>query len=271
MHFRLSRRLNHEQMVGDLTRIPAMINNLNEHSAAFLRGVDEALQAFTKVYVYQFADGDVFCLVMIDNDTQIKTLRSIYQTLAAPLPDPSLHEMGAVDQEYQKIWKVADAKLLSSKRMDAYRAMADKHRTGSITARRNRRDEAIVLVVEDDRFTAAYANNILNKVYDIVHVRTGEDAILQYIAYAPDIIMIDIHLAGLNGTHVLQAITRIDPQAYAVMLSVDASHENVKQATQYGAQTFLKKPFSHERLIGTVRKSPHIRIRENRTLETVKV
>jgi DNA-binding NarL/FixJ family response regulator len=51
----------------------------------------------------------------------------------------------------------------------------------------------------------------------------------------------------------------VDPEAHVVMLSVDTVKANIVTATNRGAAGFLKKPFSKERLLAFVEKSPFIK------------
>jgi CheY-like chemotaxis protein len=155
--------------------------------------------------------------------------------------------------------KLADAKLLSAKCFEAYKAMGDANRVMSIPIRRSRRDVSKVMIVEDDRFTASYAANILSKDYDLTICRTGEEGIIAYIEHAPDIVFLDIHLPGINGHDTLQAIRAVDPKAFVVMLSVDTAQNSISRATKTGAHSFLKKPFSKDRLLNTVKSSPYVR------------
>ena len=97
-----------------------------------------------------------------------------------------------------------------------------------------------------------------NKEYDVVLAKNGEDAIRLYIEHAPDVVFLDIHLPGLNGQETLRAIRKIDPKSCVFMLSVDTVKENIVNANKDGATGFLKKPFSKERLMVAVKKSPHI-------------
>ncbi len=124
--------------------------------------------------------------------------------------------------------------------------------------RRIKRDEPIILVVEDDRFTATYISGFL-KEFDLIVARSGEEAVLKYIEYAPDAVFLDIHLPGINGHQTLQAIKCADPDAFVVMLSVDTAKSSIMSASENGAVSYLKKPFSRERVLNTLRLSPFIR------------
>lgn len=89
--------------------------------------------------------------------------------------------------------------------------------------------------------------------------RTGEEAILKYIEYAPDAVFLDIHLPGINGHQALQALKAADSEAFVVMLSVDTAKASIMAASENGAVSYLKKPFSRERVLNTLRLSPFIR------------
>lgn len=208
-------------------------------------------------------------LAKATNEEQQKQLSEIYHALSKEA-EQSDCDYGLLEQELHKYLRLADEKLAASRRIEAYHAMNDQNKLASLRARRNRREEPLIMLVEDDRFTTAYTISILNKRYSVIHAASGEDAIIDYIHKAPDVVLIDLHLPGISGQQTLSALSAIDTHVSAVMLSVNTSQENVLSATKQGALTFLKKPFSQERLIKTIQKSPHIRRHETRITETVK-
>jgi DNA-binding response OmpR family regulator len=57
----------------------------------------------------------------------------------------------------------------------------------------------------------------------------------------------------------LQAIKSADADAFVVMLSVDTAKSSILSASEKGATSYLKKPFSRERVLNTLRLSPFIR------------
>jgi two-component system, chemotaxis family, chemotaxis protein CheY len=79
-----------------------------------------------------------------------------------------------------------------------------------------------------------------------------------YKQYAPDILLLDIHMPGKDGLEVLHDIQDIDPQAYIIMLSADSSAENVGYTLQEGAKGFMTKPFTREKLLELTHKCPTI-------------
>ena len=258
LYFSMSKALKHHDLVSDLSTLSDKIQKAKAKSDVLAEELHNALKDQFEGSVCVFADTDVFVFAKAEDKMQKKVLDEVFKNTAKKLPS-GFSDMDAVGSEFRSYMKLADENLLSSKRMEAYEKMIDQHKVSSIPARRKRREAPVVLVVEDDRFTAHYASNILSGDFEFVLSRDGEDAVQAYIEHAPDIVFLDIHLPGLTGHEVLQAINAVDPKAFVVMLSVDSVQDNIVRASQMGARKFLKKPFTKERLIETVKTSPFVR------------
>ncbi|MDB5491564.1 MAG: chemotaxis protein cheY [Micavibrio sp.] len=258
IHAALGRRIDHEHLVDDPKTLAAKLAEIKKESDNVMGRLDADRGGFRQATLYQFADSDLMLLFRPHDKDSHDAFYDLFKTMSATM------KSGLVDfidfgRDILGAQKLADRKLLAQLRMRSYEALADEHCLASIPVRRARRDNAIVQIVEDDRFTATYTTGILNKDYDVLHSRTGENAILDYIENAPDIVFLDIHLPGLDGLETLLAIRRADPAAHVVMVSVDTVKENIVTATERGAASFLKKPFSKDRLVAIVEKSPYIK------------
>ena len=258
LYFSLSKALKHHDLVSDLSKLSQKIQTAKAKSDVLAEEVYNALKDQFEGSVCVFADTDIFVFVKAEDKMKKKILDEVFKNIAKKLPS-GFSDMDGIGNQFRSYMKLADENLLSAKRMDAYEHMTDENKVASISARRKRRDDPVVLVVEDDRFTAHYASNILSGDFDFVLSRDGEDAVQTYIEHAPDIVFLDIHLPGLTGHEVLQSINAVDPKAFVVMLSVDSVQDNIVRASQMGARKFLKKPFTKERLIETVKNSPYVR------------
>jgi len=254
----LSRKIDHEDMISRPEHIEGKLHKLRKESEAVLTEMNAGLASYSNATAYVFTDCDIVLLLRVQNNTEHDKVREFFQRTAAKY-GARLCEYANLAKDIYSYQKLADERFLFSRRVKAYEAMADMNRMLSIPLRRQRRDDAVVLIVEDDRFTASYASNLLNKDYDVVHAKTGEEAILSYMEHAPDAVFLDIHLPGLNGHETLRALRKIDPEGFIVMLSVDTVKQNIVISTQLGAAGFLKKPFTKERLIAAVEKSPFVR------------
>jgi len=256
LHYAFSRKLSHTDLVKNPQDISRIMEDLRKEARQSLQDIKTYLEgAYKGGLAYIFSDCDVVFLGRPQDEAERREISLMHKDIAINVGDKysSASDLSRDIYSYQKI---ADARLLGAARMEAYRAMVDTHRVQSLPIRRQRRDSTMIMIVEDDRFTAAYAAGILNKDYETIPARSGEEAIKLFIEHAPDVVFLDIHLPGLNGHETLQAIRQIDPRAFVVMLSVDTARENVVDATHEGASGFLKKPFSRERILHVVRQSP---------------
>ncbi|MGB4108176.1 MAG: response regulator [Alphaproteobacteria bacterium] len=258
LYFALSRMLDHNELVSVPEEIQVKIAKVRTTSSHFAEELNVKGKDIPKGFVYLFSDNDVLMLAQPGSEPEMTLLSTVYKDMGKQAQADYADRCVLGDDLYN-YQKLADAKLLSAKLFEAYKAMGDTHKVASIPIRRARRDVSKVMIVEDDRFTASYAANILSKEYDLSICRTGEEGIIAYMEHAPDIVFLDIHLPGLNGHDTLRAIKAVDPKAFVVMLSVDTAKTSIVESTQSGAHSFLKKPFSKERLLNTVKASPYVR------------
>jgi two-component system chemotaxis response regulator CheY len=129
-----------------------------------------------------------------------------------------------------------------------------------ILQERLKRQNDVVMVVEDDLFARNIAVNALKNKFKVIEVSDGSKVIQEYLSHSPDIVFLDIHLPKKKGYHILKEILELDPEAYIVMLSADAALDRIKQCMDIGAKGFIAKPFRGEKLYDYIRKCPTIRV-----------
>lgn len=256
--FALSEKMNHDDIISKPEHIKGKLHKLHQESDALVKELSKKVENDKSAMLYQFSDFDIVLLTRPGKDSEREAVQTIFNEYTEKL-GKKLCEHHNLAKDIYSYQKLADARFLSANKVKSYEAMADGNRVQSISLRRERREDAVILIVEDDRFTASYAANILNKDYDIVVAKTGEEAVAFYIEHAPDMVFLDIHLPGLDGLETLKALRKIDPKAFVFMLSVDTVKQNIVEASQQGAAGFLKKPFGKERLQAAVNKSPFVK------------
>lgn len=257
LHFALSRNINHDQIMEHPAAINKTLGTARKQAEEIFTKIQDSADQARKSTLYLFDDNDIILLAPVKNNDDKAAIKKLFDKISEGL-QKNMSDFVMLEHEIYAYQKLADQKILSSKAMHAYRSMSDRNKIGSLNIRREKRDYPLVLVVEDDRFTASYTTNILSREYDMILSRNGEDGILQYIEHAPDIVFIDIHLPGLSGHEVLESLKIVDPGVHAVMLSVDTVKDNIVKSAEGGANNFLKKPFSRERLINIVKNSPFV-------------
>ena len=88
-----------------------------------------------------------------------------------------------------------------------------------------------------------YTNFTLNGVYASV-----DAALFEYETIQPDIIVSEVNLPIVNGIEGLKRFRKLDADVKIIMISQQPSFEMIKKAFKNGANGFLIKPFSCERL-----------------------
>ena len=104
-----------------------------------------------------------------------------------------------------------------------------------------------ILVVEDDLSTQMiYEKGLFNQIFEKKMVTNGNDALRSRREWHPDIIVLDIHLPGMSGYHVLKEIreTIKDVKTTIVMASSLSRGQDITACTKLGIEGYIAKPFS---------------------------
>lgn len=87
----------------------------------------------------------------------------------------------------------------------------------------------------------------------IAQAADGEEALLLYREYRPDVVIMDGRLPGMNGSAATAAILAEDRHARVLMLSVADGEEAIHRALEAGAAGYLLKSAPRDELIRAVR------------------
>jgi len=87
-------------------------------------------------------------------------------------------------------------------------------------------------------------------------VRTASnaaDGLAEYERFAPQLVFMDIKMAGMDGLEALKRLKQQDADACVVMISGHATIKDAVEATQLGAYDILEKPLDTDRILVTLR------------------
>ena len=126
----------------------------------------------------------------------------------------------------------------------------------NIEKRREQRTIPLILIVDDDELSRTLAQNSIEGEYEITLADDGSSALRKFVEHAPDIVFLDIGLPDMSGHDVLEYIFQVNPNAYVIMFSGRNNKENIMRAMKIGAQGFLSKPFTREKLNRYITLSP---------------
>lgn len=81
----------------------------------------------------------------------------------------------------------------------------------------------------------------------------GREAVAQFDALTPDILLLDLQMPGLNGLDVIAAIKRRHPLARIIVLTTYEGDHLASRAINSGAQAYLLKSAVRRELLDTIR------------------
>ena len=131
-----------------------------------------------------------------------------------------------------------------------------------------------VLVVDDDVSNLKLASHILDRAQMRVScLKAGGDAVQFLKENRPDLILLDIHMPGMDGFETIMAIHHNETAAAipVIFLTADDDSSTEKKGLEVGAVDFIRKPFVPEVLLLRVRHTIELnRLQANLEREVVK-
>ena len=110
-----------------------------------------------------------------------------------------------------------------------------------------------ILIVDDDENIAELISLYLTKeCYDTRIVGDGESALEAVSSFAPNLILLDLMLPGIDGYHVCREI-RKDSSTPIIMLSAKGEVFDKVLGLELGADDYMEKPFDSKELVARVK------------------
>ena len=113
-----------------------------------------------------------------------------------------------------------------------------------------------ILVVDDDTANLRMASHILtSENMRVSCLKSGEDVMKYLRQNRPDIILLDVHMPGMDGFETLAAIRENEETTDipVIFLTADDDSDTETRGLKAGAMDFIKKPFVPEILLLRVR------------------
>ena len=110
-----------------------------------------------------------------------------------------------------------------------------------------------ILVVEDEQSIAALVRTYLEREgFQVVHVRSGEDALTELPRHPIRLIVLDIGLPGIDGFEVCRRVRAKDRTPIIMLTARDEEVDRVA-GLEVGADDYVPKPFSPRELAARVK------------------
>jgi two-component system nitrogen regulation response regulator NtrX len=111
-----------------------------------------------------------------------------------------------------------------------------------------------ILIVDDEKSICQALKGILgDEGYEVSTVNEGAGALALVEEDAPDLVLLDIWMPGIDGLEVLERLKARHPALPVVMISGHGSVETAVKATRLGAFDFIEKPLDMDKILVAVR------------------
>jgi two-component system cell cycle response regulator DivK len=112
-----------------------------------------------------------------------------------------------------------------------------------------------VLIVEDNDKNMKLARDVLRvKGYRVVEAESAEAALACVAGEVPDLVLMDIHLPGMNGIQALQRLRDIEATRAVPVIAFTASvmPQDKHEITSAGFDGFVAKPINLREFLETI-------------------
>jgi two-component system nitrogen regulation response regulator NtrX len=113
--------------------------------------------------------------------------------------------------------------------------------------------EHILVVDDEQKVLKAIVDILRDEGYRVSGVGDGNEALRVIHKSPPDLVILDIWMAGIDGLATLEAIKRIHDELPVIMISGHGTIETAVKATKLGAYDYLEKPLDLEKVHLAVR------------------
>ena len=109
-----------------------------------------------------------------------------------------------------------------------------------------------VLIVDDEeRMTRVIADYLKIKGYDTAEAGDGEEALAQFAAFKPDLVLLDVMMPKMDGWEVCSRI-RQQSSVPIIMLTARGEEEDELKGFSLGVDEYIAKPFSLKILLARI-------------------
>ncbi|HSF16579.1 MAG TPA: sigma-54 dependent transcriptional regulator [Vicinamibacteria bacterium] len=117
-----------------------------------------------------------------------------------------------------------------------------------------------ILVIDDNRLIRqTFKSHLTSEGFDVDLAADGIEGVDAFKRIEPDLVILDIHLPGIQGIEVLKQIREIDPKAYVIMITAFDDMKTTVEAMKRGAFEYICKPIDYDELILSIRKAQRMR------------
>jgi len=138
--------------------------------------------------------------------------------------------------------RIEDHKAESKRRSDVHPI---------VDAQTKSEDAPLILVVEDHNEVRHFVKGLLDKDFEVITARNGQEGLQIAIEQVPDVIVSDVNMPEMDGFEMARLLREEDVVNHIPVIFLTARDEDVDrmQGWEEGAQAYLTKPFNEDELL----------------------
>lgn len=131
--------------------------------------------------------------------------------------------------------------------------------------------ETILIVDDEENIRTSLAGILEDEGYRTLSATDGAEALEIAQREAPDLVLLDIWMPGLDGMKTLQSLKELHPGLMVIMMSGHGTIETAVKSTKMGAYDFIEKPLSLEKILVSINNALGMNrlLEENNSLRSI--
>ena len=106
------------------------------------------------------------------------------------------------------------------------------------------------MVVEDEKVTNELLSSTFKNFFsEVTSCFNGEEALSAYEKYTPDVVFVDIVMAGMDGIELSRQIRKLNPTQIIIVISASNDIEKISESIEVGVNSFIQKPIDTKKII----------------------
>ncbi len=101
-----------------------------------------------------------------------------------------------------------------------------------------------VLIAENSEFNFSFVKDVLDKMYDVIWAKNGEEAVSYFILEKPDLILMNIQMPVMNGIDATKKIRAISSHVPIIAVTASDFYMEQRWALESGCNDVISRPYS---------------------------
>jgi DNA-binding NtrC family response regulator len=106
----------------------------------------------------------------------------------------------------------------------------------------------LLLIVDDEEGVRTSMELVFSERFDLLMAATGTEAIRKLLEAAPNLMVLDLRMPGIDGLQVLARAKTMDPDIEVIVVTAVNEMSTAIAAMRTGAFTYVVKPFDMDDL-----------------------